>query len=66
MPKSLEELANMIAKRDNISYTEALATVRDAAAMMEEAFYNGDLTAAEDVLHYELGLEPDYLDLFIF
>lgn len=66
MPKSLEELANMIAKRDNISYTEALAAVRDAAAMMEDAFINGNLTEAEDILHYELGLEPDYLDLFIF
>lgn len=66
MPRTLEELAQMIAKRDNISYEEALIEVRDAAADMEHAFYNGNLNEAEDILHYDLGLEPDYLDLFIF
>ena len=66
MPQTLEELAQMIAKRDDISYEEALTAVRDAAADMEHAFYNGNLNEAEDILHYDLGLEPDYLDLFIF
>ena len=66
MPKTLEELATMIAKRDNISYNEALTCVRDAAADMEHAFYNGSLDEAEDILRCDLGLEPDYLDLFIF
>lgn len=66
MPKSLEELATMIAKRDSISYTEALAAVRDCAQEMEWAFMNGSLEAAEDILRTGLQLEPDYLDLFIF
>ena len=66
MPKTLEELAQMIAKRDNISYNEALATVRDCAADMEHAFYTGSLDEVEDILREYLGLEPDYLDLFIF
>ena len=66
MPKTLEELAQMIAMRDNISYEEALTAVRDAAADMEHAFYNGSLDEAEDILRYSLNLEPDYLDLFIF
>ena len=66
MPRTLEELAAMIAKRDNISYNEALSCVRDAAADMEHAFYNGSLDEAEDILRCDLGLEPDYLDLFIF
>ena len=66
MPRTLEELAQMIAKRDEISYEEALTAVRDAAADMEHAFYNGSLNEAEDILRYDLGLEPDYLDLFIF
>ena len=65
MPKTLDELAQMIAKRDSISYNEALAAVRDAAAEMELAFMNGSLDEVEDILHYSLGLEPDYLDLFI-
>ena len=66
MPKTLEELAKMIAERDNISYEEALTTVRDCAADMEYAFYNGNLDEAEDILRETLSLEPDYLDLFIF
>ena len=56
MPKTLEELAQMIARRDDISYEEALIEVRDAAADMEHAFYNGNLNEAEDILHYDLGL----------
>ena len=66
MPKTLEELATMIANRDNISYNEALETIRDCAADMEHAFYDGSLDEAEDILRDYLGLEPDYLDLFIF
>jgi hypothetical protein len=66
MPKTLEELAIMLAKRDNISYEDELAAIRDAAADMEFAFYNGNLEEAEDILREDLGLEPDYLDLFIF
>ena len=66
MPKTLEELAKMIAKRDDISYEEALTIVRDCAADMEHAFYNGSLFEAEDILREYLSLEPDYLDLFIF
>lgn len=66
MPKTLEELAQLIADRDGISYTEGLAAVRDCAAEMEFAFFDGDLVLAEDLLREELGLEPDYLDLFIY
>jgi len=65
MPATMEELAQMIAKRDNISYNEALAAVRDTAAEMELAFMNGSLDEVEDILHYSLGLEPDYMDVFI-
>lgn len=66
MPKTIEELAMMIAKRDNISYEESLAVIRDTAADMENAFYNGNLDLVETILRENLGLEPDYLDLFIF
>lgn len=66
MPRTLEELGEMIAKRDNISYNEAMSIVKAAAADMQHAFYNGSLDEAEDILHYDLGLELDYLDLFIF
>ena len=66
MPKTLEELAQMIAARDNISYNEALSTVHDCAIEMENAFMSGSLDEVEDILRDYLGLEPDYLDLFIF
>lgn len=66
MPKTLEELAQMIATRDDISYNEAMSAVRDCAAEMELAFMDGSLDEAEDILRDCLGLEPDYLDLFIF
>lgn len=66
MPKTLEELASMISERDKISYTEAMSAVRDCAAEMELAFYNGSLDEAEDILKDTLNLEPDFLDLFIF
>lgn len=65
MPKTLDELAAMIAKRDGISFVEAMTVVRDTAADMEYAFYNGSLDEAENILRDMLGLEPDYLDLFI-
>ena len=66
MPKTLEELATMLAKRDNLTYEEEMAAIRDTAAMMEDAFYEGSLDEEENILREELGLEPDYLDLFIF
>ena len=66
MPRSIEELAKMIAKRDSLTYEEALSSVRDCAAEMERAFFDGSLSEAEDILREYLGLEPDYLDLFIF
>ena len=66
MPKTLEELAQMIAERDSISYNEAMDAIRVCALDMETAFYNGSLDLAETILAEDLGLELDYLDLFIF
>ena len=66
MPRTIEELAQMLAARDGISYEEELAAIHFAAAEMEAAFFNGDLNLAEDILRSDLGLEPDFLDLFIY
>lgn len=65
MPNTIEELAQMMSKRDGISVEEELEAIRIAAIDMETAFYNGDLDLAEDILASDLGLEPDYLMLFI-
>lgn len=66
MPSTFEELAELIAKRDNVTFEEALCSIRDCAAEMEHAFYTGNISEAEDLLRMDLGLEPDYLDIFIF
>ena len=66
MPKSLEELAWMLAKRDNSTFEEEMRAIKQCAVDMEHAFYMGSLDEAEDILRDYLGLEPDYLDLFIF
>ena len=66
MPRTLEELATMISKRDGISYNEAMEAIHDCAEEMEFQFQRGSLDGAEDALRTILGLEPDYLDLFIF
>lgn len=66
MPRTLEELAEMLAKRDGISFEEEMAAIRDTAVDMETAFFNGDLDLAETILRENLNLEPDFLDLFIF
>ena len=66
MPRTLDELATLIANRDSITLEEAKTAVRDCAAEMEWAFMNGSLDDVEEILRQELSLEPDYLDLFIF
>ena len=65
MVGDLQELAKMISKRDNISMKEAEELIAVCALDMETAFYNGDLGLAENILAGDLGLEPDYLTLFI-
>lgn len=65
IPNTLEELAEMIAKRDNITLQNALDIVEMARVDMETAFMNGSLDQAETILAEDLGLEPDYLMLFI-
>lgn len=65
MPNSIKELAEMMARRDNLSVEEEMEAIKIAALDMETAFYNGNLDLAEDILRDELGLEPDYLMLFI-
>lgn len=62
---TFEELAQMLAKRDGISFEDELTAINFAADEIETAFYNGDLALAEDILRSDLSLEPDFLDIFI-
>ena len=65
MPQTFDELAKMIATRDGISFEEAMEAINDCRVEMESAFYRGNLFEVEDILADYLGLEPDYLFLFI-
>lgn len=67
MPSTLKELTKMISKRDNISLNEAHIIVEDTAMEINAAIANGDsYDEVMDIIQYNLGLEPEYLDLFIF
>ena len=67
MPKNLEQLAALISRRDGISLNEARNLIDET---QEEIDYiiNNTLSYDEvvDVIASNLGLEPDYLDLFLF
>ena len=67
MPKNLEQLAALISRRDGISLNEARNLIDET---QEEINYiiNNTLSYDEivDVIASNLGLEPDYLDLFLF
>lgn len=66
MPKTLEELTELIANRDGISYNEAAIAVKECARELSYAFMDGNIDEVEEIIKDCLGLEPDYLDLFIF
>ena len=65
MPTNFDELAHMIARRDGISVDEAYEAIEETEDMLQEAFAAGSITMAEDILADELGIELDYLDLFL-
>ena len=66
MPNTLKELAKLISKRDNISLNEAHIIVEDTAMEINTAIARGDsYDEVMDIIQYNLGLEPDYIDLFI-
>ena len=71
IPTTLEDLAALLAKRDNISIEEARDHVNSTHKEIQSLF-NDDLFLPTSDLYEEvintiqnnLGLEPDYLDLF--
>ena len=61
----MNEIINILMKRDSISYREARAIVEQCIKDLEEAFATGDYELATDIIAYDLGLEPDYLECFL-
>jgi hypothetical protein len=62
---TVNDIINLIARRDNISILEATNIVSECMDEMEEAVTQGYWQEAEDILMAYLGLEPDYLDILM-
>lgn len=62
---SVDDIIKLIARRDNISYLEAMNIVNECMEEMENAVLNANFQEAEDILASYLGLEPDYLDILM-
>jgi len=62
---TVNDIINLIARRDNISTLEAMNIVSECMNEMEEAVAQGYWQEAEDILASYLGLEPDYLDILM-
>ena len=62
---TVNDVINLIARRDNISVLEATNIVSECMDEMEEAVAQGYWQEAEDILMSYLGLEPDYLDILM-
>ena len=59
---TVQEIAEIIMRRDNISYNEAMDLVEQCQDELEILVQGGgSLDDAEDCVAYWLGLEPDYL-----
>ena len=62
---TVEDIINLISRRDNISYLEAMNVVNECMEEMENAVLNANWQEAEDILNSYLSLEPDYLDILM-
>jgi len=62
---TVEDIIQLISRRDNISYIEAMNMVNECMEEMESAITMGNWQEAEDILASYLGLEPDYLDILM-
>ena len=62
---TVDDIINLISRRDNISYIEAMNVVNECMEEMENAVLNANWSEAEDILASYIGLEPDYLDILM-
>lgn len=62
---SVDDIIKLIARRDNISYLEAMNIVNECMEEMENAVLNANFQEAEDILASYLGLESDFLSILL-
>ena len=64
--RNLTDLAKLLSRRDGISMNEAWNTIEECQQELNDAFCRGpSVMEVEDIIADYLGLEPDYLDLFL-
>lgn len=66
----MNEIVEILMRRDGISRREAIAWVKDVQEMINEVIAEDSNSYIQyeevcDILRDELGLEPDYLDAFL-
>ena len=61
----MKEIIELLMRRDGIAYEDAKAAYLECREAMMEAIEMGDDFEVEEILKYELGLEPDYIFNFI-
>lgn len=62
---TVNDIINLIARRDNISVLEATNLVSECMEEMEDAIMRGNWLEAEDILASYLSLEPDFLSILL-
>ena len=57
----MEEIINILMKRDDMSYEDAKALYLDTQSELMDVFEGTSILTAEEVLMSNLGLEEDYI-----
>ena len=61
----MKEIIEILMRRDGISYEDAKVAYLECKEAILEAIDMGEIFEVEEILKYELGLEPDYIFNFI-
>lgn len=64
--RTKKDLRDMLMKRDHTSRQEAQYMIDETQQLIDECLEDGNLYGMEEIIEDNLGLEPDYLDLFLF
>ena len=62
----MQEIINILMRRDGIDETVAKEILDECATEVNDAINRGALFDAENAIEDYLGLEPDYLEYFLF
>lgn len=63
---SRETIKQVLMRRDGMSEAEADDLILEAREAFNQCMEDGDFFAAEEICYEYFGLEPDYLDEFLF